>query len=154
MVSQHMYQNVPILQCFPQNDNLRHQWIIWDQVNKMFKALELLLWYSVYLLCLVMFLTILFLLRPVKDPWYLPPLLPNYFLSVLRPPPLITKMIKFWKYHKVLIFSNGRGKKKLKVPYPASNKMKSEKYQMTIMIIFSQKQTGPPTCRSWILQRC
>ena len=68
VVSQHMYQNVPILQCLPQNDNLRRQRIIWDQVNKMFKALELLLRYSVYLLCLIIFLAILFLLRPVKDP--------------------------------------------------------------------------------------
>ena len=40
---------------------------------------------------------------------------------------------------------HGHGKEKLRIP--SSQKMKRQQYQM-IMIIFSQKQTDPPTCRS------
>ena len=41
---------------------------------------------------------------------------------------------------------HGLGKKKSEVPI--IQKMKRQHYQMIIMIIFFQKQTDPPTCRS------
>ena len=41
---------------------------------------------------------------------------------------------------------HGHGKKKSEVPI--IQKMKRQQYQMISMIIFSQKRTDPPTCRS------
>ena len=42
---------------------------------------------------------------------------------------------------------HGHGKKKSEVPI-ILKKMKRQQYQMISMIIFSQKRTDPPTCRS------
>ena len=64
-----------------------------------------------------------------------------------------TKMIKFQKISDSPGLFKWTWQKKVKLKIPTSQNMKSQQYQI-MMIIFSQKRTDPPTCRSWTFSNC